>query len=600
MIDIISLKKEEVMKKTTRTSLFVGLSAILLSAAILLGGCGGDDGTPPVTDSIPPVVDLTSPTGGEVVGGTKTITWTTTDAHPGTVEIRLSNDSGSSYPTVIVAAATDQGSYPWDTGTTGDGSTYRIQITATDLVGNVGTATSSSADFTVKNVPKVTGFAHFRDANINGVADAGDTLAVRFDLPITVNSAVAADLALPVAGDTLGTGATVSAGSTSTEIIVTLGSGPSLRSSGDFDSLNTLSGNPSGIDISNAMTADALENSGTGTDAEPSVPVDIIPVFVNDGQTIGSGSTMDMALGDVDGDGDLDLVEGNLGVSDRVYLNDGSGTFSDSGQNIIVGNNNTNAIALGDVDGDGDLDLAIAHASTDSSSKLFLNDGSGTFSVSNQVLDDSSEQTNGVILGDLDSDGDNDLLLSVGCPAPYHDCMYIYLNDGQGAFTNTFQDIRISGRSLADLDGDGDLDLTNWYAIWLNNGSGSFSDSGKTIPCSSNNYPRTLGDVDGDGDIDLVYAYGICLNDGNANFTASVQSLLVPVGILGDIDGDGDTDLYTGGGSMLLNDGSGIFTDAGIPLGVGGFQKTIGDVDGDGDLDIVDSTVWRGSLAGTN
>jgi len=66
-------------------------------------------------------------------------------------------------------------------------------------------------------------------------------------------------------------------------------------------------------------------------------------------------NTQSVALADIDGDGDLDLVAGNLTEANRVYTNDGSGNFTDSGQ--ALGSNSTTSVALADIDGDGDLDL---------------------------------------------------------------------------------------------------------------------------------------------------------------------------------------------------------------------------------------------------
>ena len=73
-------------------------------------------------------------------------------------------------------------------------------------------------------------------------------------------------------------------------------------------------------------------------------------------------------MDDVDGDGDLDLVVGNEGPN-TVWLNNGSGSFSDSGQ--ALGSAITYGIALGDVDGDGDLDLAEGNG--DSPERIWLN-----------------------------------------------------------------------------------------------------------------------------------------------------------------------------------------------------------------------------------
>ncbi|MCB1770513.1 MAG: VCBS repeat-containing protein, partial [Candidatus Competibacteraceae bacterium] len=72
-------------------------------------------------------------------------------------------------------------------------------------------------------------------------------------------------------------------------------------------------------------------------------------LFTDSGETLGDHQTQSVALGDVDGDGDLDLVEGNAFQPNRVWLNNGSGTFNDSGQTL--GNSGTSSVALGDVDG---------------------------------------------------------------------------------------------------------------------------------------------------------------------------------------------------------------------------------------------------------
>jgi len=82
-----------------------------------------------------------------------------------------------------------------------------------------------------------------------------------------------------------------------------------------------------------------------------------------------------VVLGDVDGDGDLDLLVANIDGTVSVRLNDGSGNFSGS-QTVSVGSGGSGSIATGDVDGDGDLDLLAANGQSNTAS-IRLNGGTG-------------------------------------------------------------------------------------------------------------------------------------------------------------------------------------------------------------------------------
>ncbi len=325
-------------------------------------------------------------------------------------------------------------------------------------------------------------------------------------------------------------------------------------------------------------------------------------VFVDSGQNlvIGNSDSRDAVLGDLDGDGDLDAVVSTIYESVLVWFNDGSGTFTDSGQRL--GSAYSEGVKLGDLDDDGDLDLFVANYYSPEANKVYLNDGTGTLTDSGQNLGNSRSYD--VALGDLDGDGDLDAFIANMLPAGNK----VWFNDGNGNFSDSGQalgSLYSYGISLGDLDGDNDLDavVANVNApskVWMNDGSGNFTDSGQNLGVTNQCMDVGLGDLDGDGDIDAFLSEGyentVWMNDGSGNFTDSGQYLgdwwSYSVA-LGDLDSDGDIDAYVGNeedteivDKVWLNDGSGNFTDSGQNLGTAsGFAVALGDVNGDGDLD---------------
>ena len=219
-------------------------------------------------------------------------------------------------------------------------------------------------------------------------------------------------------------------------------------------------------------------------------------------------SAFSVTLGDVDGDGDLDLVAGNnFGEANRVYINDGAGSFTDSGN--VLGANDTRSVTLGDLDGDGDLDL-VAGNFNDQANRIYFNDGAGGFTDGFQILRRNNTQS--VTLGDVDGDGDLDLVAgNVG------EANQVFVNDGAGFFTDSGQALGVNDTAsvtFGDVDGDGDLDLVagnnsgQANRVYLNDGAGSFTDSGQALGSRATE-SVTLGDVDGDGDLDLVTAISV-------------------------------------------------------------------------------------------
>ncbi|MCI0588383.1 MAG: FG-GAP-like repeat-containing protein, partial [Planctomycetes bacterium] len=138
-----------------------------------------------------------------------------------------------------------------------------------------------------------------------------------------------------------------------------------------------------------------------------------------------------VALGDLNGDGTLDAFVGNYGEQNRLCLNDGTGVFTDvTVTSLPALSDSTEAVALGDVDGDGDLDAFVGNLS--GLNRLHLNDGTGVFTdvtfTNLPALGTSS--TLAVALGDVDGDGDLDAFVGRGGQDRLH------LNGGTGVFTD--------------------------------------------------------------------------------------------------------------------------------------------------------------------
>ncbi|MCI0587665.1 MAG: VCBS repeat-containing protein [Planctomycetes bacterium] len=368
---------------------------------------------------------------------------------------------------------------------------------------------------------------------------------------------------------------------------------------GDVDgdgNLDGLIGNALGGPTVNQNRLLLNEGSGVFRDATAQLPAGVL-------------NTKAIAQGDVDGDGDLDAwigtwggFCGSCGAQDRLYLNDGSGVFSDATAQLPSVSDNTTAAALGDVDADGDLDALVGN-DDGQLNRLHVNDGSGAFSDATAQLPAFPDATYAVALGDVDADGDLDALIGNS------GLSRLLLNDGSGGFADAPGQIPMfldntSDVALGDADGDGDLDALLGGVpnrLYLNAGSGTFADAPSALPpLTAGTLAVDLGDVDGDGDLDVwvgTFAQDrLFVNDGTGVFSDATSQLPAMLGwtltvAFGDVDADGDLDVLiakAGEKRLQLNDGSGVFLDATSRLpssrdrtaGLG-----LGDIDGDGDLD---------------
>jgi hypothetical protein len=284
-----------------------------------------------------------------------------------------------------------------------------------------------------------------------------------------------------------------------------------------------------------------------------------------------------VAVGDFNGDGDLDLASANAFSGDvSVLLGDGSGGFPATDASRFPVGNGPESVAVDDLDGDGDLDLVIANAGSDDISVL-LGDGSGGFPAADASRFPVGEAPVFIAVGDLDGDGDLDLATANA----FSDDVSVLLGDGVGGFAAAdgspfpVGDYPVSV-AVGDFDGDGDQDLvtanleSDDVSVLLGDGSGGFpAADASRFPVG--NAPGTVAvdDLDGDGDLDLVIAnagsddVSVLLGDGSGGFAAAAASPF-PVGngpvsvAVRDFDGDGDLDLATANNfsedvSVLLN-----------------------------------------------
>jgi len=555
-------------------------------------------------DVTPPVVQITSPVGGESWSGTRAITWTTTDLNPATVDLILSRNSGASFSLSIAESAPDNGTFSWPTGFAPDGTQLRVRIVARDLAGNVSAPSQSMADLAIANL-RIVGPVHYLDVDQNGATDAGDVLYVKFDKSIVLNGADAGDFDLGVAGDTFGAGATVGAGVEPDVLLITLGGSPTLRTRGEFGAASVGAGAPSGLDIAASLGSGVIEAAGTGHDAVPSGIKDVRPSLfaVSTGVTT-PGAASAAAAGDFDRDGDLDvLVTSRLGSGTQILLGDGLGGFVANG--FVAGE--AYDVAVGDLDGDGDLDHVIAAGA---GARIALGNGLGGFGAYGAPI--GSGFTISVALGDFDCDGDLDLILGNGNTGADR----VYRNNGAGVFTSTGQALgtgTTTALAVGDVDGDGDLDFVATSGLdgqpvrfWRNDGSGLFTVGANLTFTQAQDV--ALGDLDGDGDLDVVVAAlgqnEVLLNLGGGTFGVAPWFFdnNDNRGIaLVDLDGDGDLDVVSvkdlDGERWWFNDGTGLLVASNQRGAVDNAVGVVtGTFDGDGDLDlfvVVDGAAHR-------
>ncbi len=338
-----------------------------------------------------------------------------------------------------------------------------------------------------------------------------------------------------------------------------------------------------------------------------------------------------IAMSDVDGDGDLDIAFANGGGFGsaqppqrvRLYINNGAGVFTEESAARL---GSLTAIArdleFGDVDGDGDVDIAIAQDFA-RPALLLLNNGAGVFSnVSATHMPSLTMGSPHCSFGDVDDDGDLDLLFADGVTSRFGTgrCK-LFINDGTGHFadetvarTPNVTTTQPMDGNLVDLNGDRHLDIiiasrSGSTRILFNDGTGNFTDAtGAVWPGDGITYSFDFGDFDADGDLDILGVNslsareGIYVNNGAGTFTEMAATLLPGANNPNlddndskwfDYDNDGDLDFVVarliGTERIYRNDGASFTLTSGViqNLNSSALDIEAGDIDGDGDYDLV-------------
>jgi FG-GAP-like repeat len=343
----------------------------------------------------------------------------------------------------------------------------------------------------------------------------------------------------------------------------------------------------------------------------------------------GPGSVI---LADVNHDGKLDILVANVDSETlSVLLGDGKGHFVAAPGSACATGKSPNDMAVGDFNGDGNLDLVIANTGTPNLT-ILLGDGKGGFTASakSPFVAASHPHVHGVAVGDFDGDGKLDVVTdSWG-----NNQILLLTGDGAGNLNGPGKIFNVGKRPyerlrLGDFNKDGipdvvttDLDQ-NAVTVLLGDGHGGFREAGRS-PFAAGMAPWAvaIGDMNKDGNLDLaVIPYApevkdvsrlgmtVLLGDGRGGFTTMRGSPFSLPGCggpdriaVGDLNGDGVRDVVVTcaqSNSLVFFMGT---RDGGFAISsrslkdIGWSGLAVGDLNGDGKDDAVVSNNRSGTV----